>query len=49
MEPEATVIYREEVVGMLFGVGDLNRKLDTIIRLLMEEFDGEEGQGEADS
>jgi len=38
------VIYREEVMGMLFGVADLNVKLDRIIRLLIEEFDGEEGE-----
>ena len=43
------VIYREEVVGILFGVADVNVKLDTIIRLLIEEFDGEEGQDSADS
>jgi hypothetical protein len=40
---QESVIYREEVLGMLFGVADLNVKLDTILRLLIEEFDGEEG------
>lgn len=48
MQPEP-VIYREEVVGILFGVADLNRKLDTVIRLPIEEFDGEEGEEGADS
>ncbi len=43
------MIYREEVVGMLLGVADLNVKLGIVIRLLIEEFDGEEGEQGPDS
>ncbi len=34
---------------MLLGVADLNVKLDIVIRLLIEEFDGEEGEQGPDS
>jgi len=43
------VIYREEVVAMLFTVADLNVKLRRIIELLEEEFDGGEAIPEDDA
>jgi len=43
------VIYREEVVAMLFGLADLNVKVRRIIHLVEREFDGEEGPEEDDS
>jgi hypothetical protein len=45
VEPEA-LIYRGEVVAMLFGVTDLNVKLDRIIYLLEQGFGVEEGPEE---
>ena len=43
------MIYREEVVAMLFTVADLNVKLRRIIELLEEEFDGGEAIPEDDA
>lgn len=48
VEPEA-LIYRDEVVAMLFGVSDLNVKLAKIIRILEQEFGGEEELEEDDT
>ena len=43
------MIYREEVVAMLFTVADLNVKLRRIIELREEEFDGGEAIPEDDA
>jgi hypothetical protein len=48
VEPEA-LIYRDEVVSMLFGVSDLNVKLAQVIRILEQEFGGEEELEEDDT
>jgi hypothetical protein len=48
VESEA-LIYRDEVVAMLFGVADLNVKLAKIIRILEQEFGGEEELEEDDT
>jgi len=42
VEPEP-LIYREEVMAMLFGLADINVKLDRIVRLL----EGDDGQEDA--
>jgi hypothetical protein len=39
----ASPIYREEVVAMLFAIAVLNAMVERILRLLEEEFGGEEG------
>jgi hypothetical protein len=44
MEPEP-VIHREEAVGMLFTITDINVKLARIISLLRGEDDREEEEG----
>ena len=38
------MIYREEAVGMLFAIADINERLGEIISLLRGE-DGEEEEG----
>ena len=43
------VIDREEVVGMLFALAEVNAKLARIISLLEREFDGEEEAEEDDA
>jgi hypothetical protein len=43
------LIYRDEVRGMLFAIADLNIHVEKILRLLQEEFGGEEGLEEEDS
>jgi len=45
----ASVIYREEVVAMLFSIADLNENVKRIVQLLEEEFDGGEAVPEDDS
>jgi hypothetical protein len=43
------LIYRGEVVAMLFAVADLNVKLERILELLEEEFGGGEALPEDDT
>jgi hypothetical protein len=45
----ASVIYREEVVAMLFSIADLNENVKRIVRLLEEEFDGGEAVPQDDA
>ena len=47
MEPEP-IIYREEVMAMLFGLADINVMLGRIVRLL-EDDDGQEEEDEDES
>jgi hypothetical protein len=37
------LINRDEVTAMLFMLADVNANVARIVRLLVEEFDGEEG------
>ena len=43
------MIYRREVVAMLFAIADLNANVERILRLLEGDEDGDEGLTEADS
>ncbi len=43
------LIYREEVVGILFAVTDLNAGVQRIIQLLEDELGGEEAFEEDDT
>ena len=45
----APLVYRREVVAMLFALADLNANVERILRLLEEEIDDEEGAPEEDS
>ncbi len=47
MEPEP-IIYREEVMAILFGLADINVMLGRIVRLL-EDDDGQEEEDEDES
>lgn len=48
MEPEPLVC-REEVLGTMFTLADIAAGVETIVRLLQEDGDGEEGLPEDDS
>jgi hypothetical protein len=48
MEPEQ-LIYRGEIVPMLFAIADMNANLEAILDLLGEEFGGGEELPEEDS
>jgi hypothetical protein len=43
------LIYRREVVAMLFAVADLNSNVERILQLLEEEPGGEEGLPQEDA
>jgi hypothetical protein len=43
------LIYRREVVAMLFAIADLNSNVEQILQLLEEESGGEEGLPEEDA
>ena len=47
--PDDPVIYRDEVMGTLFTINDLNAHLRRIVDLLEGEHSGEEGIPEEDS
>ncbi|HSC92491.1 MAG TPA: hypothetical protein VLB86_12610 [Gaiellaceae bacterium] len=48
MEPEP-VIFREEVIGTMFTLADIAAGVETIVRLLQEDEDGEEGPPQDDA
>ena len=43
------MVNREEAVATMFGIADLNAKVERIVRILEEESNGEEGLSEDDS
>ena len=45
----ATVIYREEVIAIVFSTADLNENVKRIVQLLEEDFDGGEAVPEDDA
>jgi hypothetical protein len=45
----APLIYRREVVAMLFAIADLNANVERILQLLEGELGGEEGLPEEDT
>jgi hypothetical protein len=48
VEPEP-VVYREEVIGTMFMLADIAAAVETIVRLLQEDEDGEEGPPQDDA
>jgi hypothetical protein len=44
-----TLVNRDEVVGMLFAIADLNAKVLRIVEILEAEFGGEQGLSEDDA
>lgn len=43
------MIFREEVIGTMFTLADIAAGVETIVRLLQEDEDGEEGPPQDDA